>query len=99
MGDIKNVAGKDYYVKSVTIKILTAFVGCDEITVSDGANDLVTALDVDMSEAGLFIIEQGYENTTAQAATITATLGNGGSSASPTVGQAIVSVEYKAINS
>lgn len=98
IGDIKDVAGKLYYVKSVTIKILTAFVGCDEITVSDGANDLVTTLDVDMSEEGLFIIEQGYENTTAQAATITATLGNGGSAASPTVGQAIISVEYKAIN-
>ena len=98
VGNIKDVAGKNYYVKSVTIKILTAFVGCDEITVSDGTNDLVTTLDVDMSEAGLFIIEQGYENTTAQNATITATLGNGGSSASPTVGQAIVSVEYKAIN-
>ncbi len=98
VGNIKDVAGKDYYVKSVTIKILTAFVGCDEITVSDGTNDLVTTLDVDMSETGLYIIEQGYELTTAQAATITATLGNGGSSASPTVGQAIVSVEYKAIN-
>ena len=98
VGNIKDVAGKNYYVKSVTIKILTAFEGCDEITVSDGTNDLVTTLDVDMSEAGLFIIEQGYENTTARAATITATLGNGGSSASPTVGQAIVSVEYKAIN-
>ena len=98
IGDIKDVAGKLYYVKSVTIKILTAFVGCDEITVSDGANDLVTTLDVDMSEEGLFIIEQGYENTSAQNATITATLGNGGSAASPTVGQAIISVEYKAIN-
>jgi len=98
VGNIKDVAGKDYYVKSVTIKILTAFQGCDEITVSDGTNDLVTTLDVDMSEEGLFIVEQGYENTTAQNATITATLGNGGSSASPTVGQAIVSVEYKAIN-
>jgi len=99
VGNIKDVAGKDYYVKSVTIKILTAFVGCDEITVSDGTNDLVTTIDVDMSETGLFIIEQGYENTTARNATITATLGNGGSAASPTVGQAIVSVEYKAINS
>jgi hypothetical protein len=98
VGNIKDVAGKLYYVKSVTIKILTAFVGCDEITVSDGANDLVSTIDVDMSEAGLYIIEQGYENTTAQNATITATLGNGGSSASPTVGRAIVSVEYKAIN-
>lgn len=98
VGNIKDVAGKDYYVKSVTIKILTAFVGCDEITVSDGTNDLVTTIDVDMSETGLFIIEQGYENTTARNATITATLGNGGSAASPTVGQAIVSVEYKAIN-
>lgn len=98
VGNIKNVAGKDYYVKSVTIKILTAFVGCDEITVSDGTNDLVTTVDVDMSEEGLFIIEQGYENTSAQNATITATLGNGGSAASPSVGRAIVSVEYKAIN-
>ena len=98
VGNIKDVAGKDYYVKSVTIKILTAFQGCDEITVSDGTNDLVTTLDVDMSEEGLFIVEQGYENTTAQNATITATLGLGGSTVSPITGNAIISVEYKAIN-
>ena len=98
IGNIKDVAGKDYYVKSVTIKITTAFVGCDEITVSDGTNTLVSPLDVDMSETGLFIIEQGYENTTAQNATITATLGLGGSTVSPATGDAIISVEYKAIN-
>ena len=98
IGNIKDVSGKDYYVKSVTIKITAAFVGCDEITVSDGTNTLVSPLDVDMSETGLFIIEQGYENTTAQNATITATLGLGGSTVSPITGNAIISVEYKAIN-
>ena len=97
VGNIKDVAGKDFYVKSVTIKITTAFQGCDEITVSDGANTFVSPLDVDMSETGLYIIEQGYEDSSLKGATITATLGNSGSSASPTVGRAIVSVEYKAI--
>ncbi|MDA8882962.1 hypothetical protein N9I00_00985 [bacterium] len=99
VGNIKDVAGKDFYVKSVTIKITTAFFGCDEITVSDGTNTFVSTLDVDMSETGLYVIEQGYEHASAKGATITATLGNSGSSASPTVGRAIVSVEYKAIPS
>ena len=100
VGNIKDVSGKIYYVKSVTIKIVQAFVNCDEITVSDGTNTLVSTTDVDMSDTGLYIIEQGYETATPQGQAIIATLGNNGSPASPAAGQgrAIVSVEYKAIN-
>jgi hypothetical protein len=100
IGNLKNVPGKDYFIKSVTIKITQAFVGCDEITVTDGTNTLVSVSDVDMSETGLYIIEQGYENSSQQGATISATFGNNGVSASPGTGNgnAIISVEYKMIN-
>ena len=98
IGDLKDVPNKEYYIKSVTIKITSAFVGCDEITVSDGTNTFVTTTDVDMSETGLYIIEQGYEVASQKGATINATFSNNGVSASPTVGNAIISVEYKMIN-
>ena len=65
---------------------------------SDGTNTFVTTTDVDMSETGLYIIEQGYEVASQKGATINATFSNNGVSASPTVGNAIISVEYKMIN-
>ena len=97
VGTLKNISGQTYYVSRITVKITTAFVGADELVISDGTNTLVGALDTDISETGFFIIDQGYENTSAGGATITATIGNGGASASPTVGNVIVGVEYKAL--
>ena len=97
VGAIKNVAGKTYYVARVSIKITTAFVGCDEIVISDGVTDLVTALDTDMSEAGFFIIDQGYETATAGGSTISATFGNGGTPVSPATGAVVIGVEYKQV--
>ena len=95
VGTVQNVAGKTYYVSKVTVKVTTAFVGADELTISDGTNTLVGTNDVDLSEGGIFMIDLGYENATAGGATLTASIGNGGSAASPTTGNVIVSAEYK----
>ena len=95
VGTVQNVAGKAYYVSKVTVKVTTAFVGADELTISDGTNTLVGANDVDLSEGGIFMIDLGYENATAGGATLTASIGNGGSAASPTTGNVIVTAEYK----
>ena len=97
VGSVANVAGKSYYVSKLTVKVTTAFVGADELTVSDGTNTLVGTNDVDLSEGGIFMIDLGYENATAGGATLTASIGNGGSAASPTVGNVIVTAEYKQI--
>jgi len=95
IGTVANVSGKTYYVHKVTVKVTTAFVGADELTVTDGTNSLVGVNDVDLSEGGIYTIDLGYENATAGGATLTANIGNGGSAASPTVGNAIVTVEFK----
>lgn len=95
IGTVQNVAGKAYYVNKVTVKVTTAFVGADELTVTDGTNTLVGVNDVDLSEGGIYAIELGYENATAGGATLTANIGNGGSAASPTVGNVIVTAEFK----
>ena len=97
VGSVANVAGKSYYVSKVTIKVTTAFVGADELTITDGTNTLVGTNDVDLSEGGIFMIDLGYENATAGGATLTASIGNGGSAASPTTGNVIVTAEYKQI--
>ncbi len=97
VGSVANVAGKSYYVSKVTVKVTTAFVGADELTISDGTNTLVGTNDVDLSEGGIFMIDLGYENATAGGATLTASIGNGGSAASPTTGNVIVTAEYKQI--
>ena len=47
VGTVANVAGKTYYVNKVTVKVTTAFVGADELIVTDGSNTLVGANDVD----------------------------------------------------
>ena len=95
VGTLQNVSGKTYYVSKLTVKVTTAFVGADELTITDGTNALVGTTDVDLSEGGIFMIDLGYENATAGGATLTANIGNGGSAASPTVGQVIVTAEYK----
>ena len=95
IGTVQNVAGKAYYVNKVTVKVTTAFVGADELTVTDGTNTLVGVNDVDLSEGGIYNIDLGYENATAGGATLTANIGNGGSAASPTVGNVIVTAEFK----
>ena len=97
IGTIANIAGKAYYVSRVLAKVTTAFVGCDELLVSDGTNSLMTTTDADLSEGGLYIVDLGFENATTGGATITGTLQNGSASASPTVGAVIVTVEYKQI--
>ena len=97
VGSVQNVAGKSYYVSKVTVKVTTAFVGADELTVSDGTNTLVGVNDVDLSEGGIYSIDLGYENATSGGATLTASIGNGGSAASPTTGNVIVTAEYKQI--
>ena len=95
VGSVQNVSGKTYYVSEVIVKVTTAFVGANELTITDGTNALVGTDDVDLSEGGIYKIDLGYENTTAGGSTITANIQNGGSSASPTVGNVIVTVEYK----
>ena len=95
IGTVQNVAGKTYYVNKVTVKVTTAFVGADELTVTDGTNTLVGVNDVDLSEGGIYNIDLGYENATTGGATLTANIGNGGSAASPTVGNVIVTAEFK----
>lgn len=95
VGTVQNVGGKTYYVSKVTVKVTTAFVGADELTITDGTNTLVGTNDVDLSEGGIFMIDLGYENATAGGASITANIGNGGSVASPSTGNVIVTAEYK----
>ena len=95
VGTVQNVSGKTYYVSKVTVKVTTAFVGADELTITDGTNTLVGTNDVDLSEGGIFMIDLGYENATAGGASITANIGNGGSVASPSTGNVIVTAEYK----
>ena len=95
IGTVANVAGKTYYVNKVTVKVTTAFVGADELIVTDGSNTLVGANDVDLSEGGIYVMDLGYENATAAGATLTANIQNGGSSASPATGNVIVTVEFK----
>ena len=97
IGTMANIAGKTYYVSRVSAKVTTAFVGCDELVVSDGTNTLMTTTDADLSEGGLYIVDLGFELATAGGATITGTLQNSGSSASPTTGAIIVTAEYKQI--
>ena len=97
IGTMANIAGKSYYVKRVTAKVTTAFVGCDELIVSDGTNTLMSTTEADLSEGGLYIVDLGFEDATTGGATITGTLQNGGASASPTTGAVIVTVEYKQI--
>ena len=95
VGAIANVSGKSYYVNKLTVKVTTAFVGADELTISDGTNTLVGVNDVDLSEGGIYVMELGYETATAGGSTLTASIGNGGSSASPSTGNVIVTAEYK----
>ena len=38
IGTMANIAGKDYYVSRILAKVTTAFVGCDELVVSDGTS-------------------------------------------------------------
>ena len=95
VGTVANVAGKTYYVSKVTVKVTTAFVGADELVITDGTNTLVGTTDVDLSEGGIYVIDLGYENATTGGATITANIQNGGSSASPTTGNVIVTAEFK----
>ena len=97
VGTVANVSGKAYYVSKVTVKVTTAFVGADELLVSDGTNSLVGVNDVDLSEGGIYVIDLGYETATTGGATISASIQNGGSTASPTVGACIVTAEYKQI--
>ena len=93
VGTVANVSGKAYYVSKVTVKVTTAFVGADELLVSDGTNTLVGVNDVDLSEGGIYVIDPGYETATTGGATLTASIQNGGSSASPTTGNVIVTAE------
>ena len=95
VGTLQNVSGKTYYVNKVTVKVTTAFVGADELLLSDGTNTLVGANDVDLSEGGIYSIDLGYETASAGGSTLTASLQNGGSSASPSTGNVIVTVEFK----
>ena len=97
VGTVANVAGKSYYVSKVTAKVTTAFVGADELIISDGTNTLMGANDADLSEGGIYVVELGYENATAGGATISASIQNGGASASPSTGNVIVTAEYKQI--
>jgi len=97
VGTVANVSGKAYYVSRVTVKVTTAFVGADELLVSDGTNNLVGVNDVDLSEGGVYVVDLGYETATTGGATISASIQNGGSTASPTVGACIVTAEYKQI--
>jgi hypothetical protein len=92
-----NIAGKTYYIKRITAKVTTAFVGCDELVVSDGTNTLMATTEADLSEGGLYIVDLGFDVATTGGATITGTLQNSGSSASPTTGAVIVTAEYKQI--
>ncbi len=97
VGTVANVSGKSYYVSKVTAKVTTAFVGADELIVSDGTNTLMGANDADLSEGGIYVVELGYETATAGGATISASIQNGGASASPSTGNVIVTAEYKQI--
>ena len=97
VGTLKNVSGRTYYVSRIVMKITTAFVGADELVITDGVNTLVGALDADIAETGQFVVDLGYENVSAGGSTITANIQNSGAAASPTVGAAIVTVEYKAM--
>ena len=97
VGTVANVAGKSYYVSKVIAKVTTAFVGADELVVSDGTNTLMAADEADLSEAGVYVVELGYENATSGGATISAAIQSGGASASPTTGVVIVTAEYKQI--
>ena len=97
VGTVANVAGKSYYVSKVIAKVTTAFVGADELIVSDGTNTLMAADEADLSEAGVYVVELGYENATSGGATISAAIQSGGASASPTTGVVIVTAEYKQI--
>lgn len=97
VGTIANVSGKTYYVAKVIAKVTTAFVGADELIVSDGTNTLMGVNDADLSEGGVYVVDLGYETATTGGATISGSIQNGGSSASPTTGNVIVTVEYKQI--
>jgi hypothetical protein len=97
IGTMANIAGKTYYIKRITAKVTTAFVGCDELVVSDGTNTLMATTEADLSEGGLYIVDLGFDVATTGGATITGTLQNSGSSASPTTGAVIVTAEYKQI--
>ena len=74
VGTVANVAGKSYYVSKVTAKVTTAFVGADELVVSDGTNTLMAADEADLSEAGVYVVDLGYENATSGGATISAAI-------------------------
>ena len=65
VGTLKNVSGRTYYVSRIVMKITTAFVGADELVISDGVNTLVGALDADIAETGQFVVDLGYENVSA----------------------------------
>ena len=97
IGTMANIAGKDYYVSRILAKVTTAFVGCDELVVSDGTTTLMATTDADLSEGGLYIVDLGFDVATAGGATLTGSLQNSGSSASPTTGAVIVTAEYKQI--
>ena len=97
VGTIANVSGKSYYIAKVIAKVTTAFVGADELLVSDGTNTFMGVNDADLSEGGVYVVDLGYETATTGGATLTASIQNGGSAASPTTGNVIVTVEYKQI--
>ncbi len=85
IGTIVNVSGKTYYVSRVTVKVTSAYDAT--VSISDGANTLMTAAEIEEDVVGTYVAELPFATATTAGATISLV-------SAATAGAATVTVEY-----
>jgi hypothetical protein len=94
LGTMPNIAGKDYFISRVVVRVTTPFSGGAEATVaSTSATEASSSTgDFDLQTAGVYYIEGNWATNHDGLAIDWAVTG------SPAAGAAIVTVEYKAVS-
>jgi hypothetical protein len=85
IGTIANVNGKTYYVSRVTVKVTSAYDAT--VSISDGANTLMTAAEIEENVVGTYVAELPFATATTKGSTISLV-------SAATAGAATVTVEY-----
>ena len=85
IGTIANVNGKTYYVSRVTVKVTSAYDAT--VSISDGANTLMTAAEIEEGVVGTYVAELPFATATTKGSTISLV-------SAATAGAALVTVEY-----
>jgi hypothetical protein len=85
IGTIASVNGKTYYVSRVTVKVTSAYDAT--VSISDGANTLMTAAEIEERVVGTYVAELPFATATTKGSTISLV-------SAATAGAATVTVEY-----